>query len=84
MNQGSDANNGAGHDKVVVFYTADKTKFELEPGTYTIDQLKTKFGVQAGYVLELFIQGHFEELAGPIVLKNGMHFNSFVPVGQSS
>lgn len=75
---------GSDHGKVVVFYTAKKQKFELEEGSYTIDQLRTIFKVEAGYVLELFTNGRFQEFGSPLELKDGMHFNSFAPTGQSS
>jgi hypothetical protein len=83
-NGGQVGGQGSDHGKVVVFYNADRTRFVLDQGAYTVEQLKDQFGVQPGYVLELFEHGEFVEFASPLQLKDGMHFSSFVATGHSS
>lgn len=69
---------------VTVFYGDDK--YELAKGTYTTEQLITKFGVEGGYLLDLVIDNKLVELkpGETIRVKDGMHFTSHPPRGQSS
>jgi hypothetical protein len=70
---------------ITVFYKDDP--FELARGRYSGAQLSTKFGVPSGYVLDLIEpDGHFKEI-GPndtLKVRDGMHFVSHPPCGQSS
>jgi hypothetical protein len=69
---------------VTVYY--GETPYELAKGTYTTEQLIETFSVEAGYLLDLIEDGKLIELkAGEkIRIKNGMHFTSHPPRGQSS
>jgi hypothetical protein len=70
---------------VTVYYKDDP--FELERGTYTGAQLAATFNVPAGYILD-FVQpdGQFDEVTADerVHIKEGMHFVSHPPSGQSS
>jgi hypothetical protein len=70
---------------ITVYYKDDP--FELERGRYTGVQLVTKFSVPSGYVLDLVKpDGDFKEIKPTESLKvrEGMHFVSHPPCGQSS
>ena len=70
---------------ITVYYKEDP--FELERGRYTGAQLATKFNVPSGYVLDLVKpDGDFKEIKPTESLKvrEGMHFVSHPPCGQSS
>lgn len=71
---------------IVVTYGDDEKEFTFEPGEYTGAELATRFGVPAGYVLDLIINGDFHEIAPDkrLRLKNGMHFVSQPGKGASS
>jgi hypothetical protein len=61
--------------------------FELERRAWTTEELIERFGVPAGYKLNLIqADGEFKELKPGKTLKarEGMEFTSVVPVGQSS
>ncbi len=60
---------------------------EIARGTYTTEQLKEKFGVQEGYVLEVINEeGHLTPLkpGAKLKVKEGMKFFEQVPCGGSS
>jgi hypothetical protein len=70
---------------VTVFYKDDP--FELERGRYTGAQLALKFSVPANYVLDLVKpDGEFKEIkpTDSVKVRDGMHFVSHPPHGQSS
>lgn len=70
---------------ITVFYK-DKP-FELKPGKYTGAQLAAIFGVPSQYQLDLVKpNGEFEEIepTKSVEIKEGMHFVSHPPCGQSS
>lgn len=70
---------------VTVYYADDP--FELERGRYTGAQLAKKFGVPAGYVLDLVKpDNHFQEIkpGDTLKIREGMCFVSHPPCGQSS
>lgn len=70
---------------VTVFYREER--FELERRSWTTEELIEKFGVPAGYKLDLIKpDGEFKELkpGQSIKLREGMEFTSHVPAGQSS
>lgn len=60
--------------------------FDLAKGTYTTEQLIAIFKVDAGYILDLWVDGKLVELkpGEELKLKTGMHFTSHPPRGQSS
>ncbi|WP_439606271.1 multiubiquitin domain-containing protein [Hydrogenophaga sp.] len=60
--------------------------FELQKGSYTTEQLIAIFQVEAGYLLDLWVDGKLLELkpGQELKLKAGMHFTSHPPRGQSS
>lgn len=70
---------------ITVYYKDDP--FELERGRYTGAQLSDKFKVPAGYVLDLVKpDGDFKEIkpTDSLKIREGMHFVSHPPCGQSS
>jgi hypothetical protein len=69
---------------IKVFYS--EQPFELAKGTYTTEQLIAIFKVEAGYILDLWVDGKMVELkpGQELKLKAGMHFVSHPPRGQSS
>ena len=73
-----------GTKTVTVYY--GETKYELPKGTYTTEQLIQTFGVEPGYLLDLFVGGKMVELkpGEKIRLKDGLRFTSHPPRGQSS
>lgn len=73
-----------GSKLVTVFYGEDL--FELPKGTYTTEQLVEIFKVEAGYLLDLVVDGKLVQLkpGEQIPLKTDMHFTSHPPRGQSS
>lgn len=74
-----------GRRLITIFYKDDP--FEVERGVYTGAQLITKFGVPAGYILDRVKPGGgFDEVSPTekVKVKDGMHFVSHPPKGQSS
>lgn len=74
-----------GRRLITIFYKDDP--FEVERGVYTGAQLIAKFGVPAGYILDrVKPTGGFEEISptDKVKVKDGMHFVSHPPKGQSS
>ncbi len=69
---------------ISVFYGDDS--FALAAGSYTTEQLIDKFKVNAGYLLDLVVDNKLVELkpGETIQLRDGMHFTSHPPRGQSS
>ena len=70
---------------ITVFYKDDP--FEIERGRYTGAQLSAKFGAPSGYVLDLVKpDGDFKEVkpTDSVKVREGMHFVSHPPYGQSS
>lgn len=69
---------------VTVYY--GETPHELTKGIYTTEQLMAIFAVESGYLLDLIEDGKLIELkpGEKIRVKNGMHFTSHPPRGQSS
>jgi len=70
---------------ITVFYKDDP--LEIERGRYTGAQLSAKFGVPSGYVLDLVKpDGEFKEIkpTDSVKVREGMHFVSHPPHGQSS
>jgi hypothetical protein len=69
---------------ITVYY--NQKPEEIEKGTYTTEQLRDIFKVEAGYVFEIIIDGEFIELkpGQPIKVKKGMQFLSHAPRGESS
>lgn len=70
---------------ITVYYKDDP--IEIARGRYTGTQLSAKFGVPAGYLLDLVkSDGEFKEIKPTDMLKvrEGMHFVSHPPCGQSS
>ena len=70
---------------VTVYYKDDP--FELERGRYTGAQLSMEFSVPSGYVLDLVEpDGNFKEIkpTDSVKVREGMHFVSHPPCGQSS
>jgi hypothetical protein len=71
--------------KITVYY--GEIPYKLARGTYTTEQLINIFSVDAGYVLDLITHdGRFVELkpGAQLRIKEGMHFASHPPCGQSS
>lgn len=73
-----------GSKLVKVLY--NEQPFELAKGTYTTEQLIGIFNVEPGYLLDLWVDGKLVELkpGQELKLKDGMHFTSHPPRGQSS
>jgi hypothetical protein len=70
---------------ITVYYADDP--FEIPRGRYTGAELAAKFHVPSGYVLDLVKHdGNFEEIAPTqsVKVREGMHFVSHPPCGQSS
>lgn len=70
---------------VTVFF--ENQPREIARGTYTTEQLKTLFGVQEGYILEIINEeGHLTPLkpGAKLRVKDGMQFLEQVPCGGSS
>ncbi|MEA2898178.1 MAG: hypothetical protein QOJ84_3793 [Bradyrhizobium sp.] len=70
---------------ITVFYENEPR--EIPRGTYTTEQLKQRFGVQEGYVLEFINpEGHLTPLkaGADLKVKEGMKFFEQVPCGGSS
>lgn len=70
---------------ITVFFENDPR--EIPRGSYTTEQLKTLFGVQTGYVLEVINEeGNLTELkpGKKLRVKDGMRFFEQVPCGGSS
>lgn len=70
---------------VTVYYR--EVPFELERRAWTTEELMTRFGVPAGYKLDLIQpDGEFRELkpGHSFKLREGMEFTSHAPTGQSS
>ena len=69
---------------VAVYY--GETVFNLAKGVYTTEQLIATFKVEAGYLLDLLVGDKLVELkpGEKTRLKEGMHFISHPPRGQSS
>lgn len=70
---------------ITVFYKDEP--FELERRVYTGSELATIFGVPEGYQLDLVLpNGKFDEIPadGRVKVRDGMHFVSHPPCGQSS
>lgn len=83
------AANGVEHiregKKFVTVYYKEQA-FELKPGVYTGAQLMERLKVPAGYVLQLVIPGGLDDLGSDkrLKIRDGMHFISHAPCGQSS
>ena len=70
-----------------VTVTYREAPFELERRVWTTEELMARFGVPAGYKLDLIRpNGEFKELkpGQKIKVREGMAFTSHVPAGQSS
>ena len=72
---------------ITVYYKDDP--FELERGRYTGAQLATKFSVPSGYVLDLVkpdgrLWARSSRPESVEKVREGMHFVSHPPCGQSS
>lgn len=69
---------------VTVFY--GEVPFQLPKGIHTTEQLIDKFSVESGYLLDLIVDGKLVQLkpGEKVRLKEGMHFTSHPPRGQSS
>lgn len=69
---------------LTVYYSDDP--FQLPRGNYTTEELITKFSVESGYLLDLIVDCKLVQLkpGEKIQLKEGMHFASHPPRGQSS
>lgn len=85
--QSHDEKTKATHEPHVVTVTYKQQSFDLEKRDWTTEELSEKFGVPAGYKLDLIDKkGEFVELkpGESLKLKDGMEFTSHAPRGQSS
>jgi hypothetical protein len=72
---------------ITVYYGGDDEPFDLPRGKYTTEKLIEIFHVPGGYVLDLVEEdGNFRELEPDksLLIKEGMHFVSHLPVGKFS
>lgn len=69
---------------LTVFYS--ELPYQLPRGVYTTEELIARFSVESGYLLDLIEDGKLVELkpGEKTRLKEGMHFASHPPRGQSS
>lgn len=74
---------GQGRSMVEVEYNGETVL--IHRGHYTAKGLREELGVKDGYVLEQYVDGHFEEVIGnKIVIRGGEEFADHLPQGGAS